>query len=203
MKCLEKDRSRRYETANGLAHDVQRFLADESVEAFPPSASYRLGKFVRKNRGPVLAAAAIFLLLAGGDPGHELGPVPRQAAWIAEAARTRGEREAKLQAQKRLEQIEKGSELLASVFKDLDPRSEEREGKSLRVILADRLSRAGEQIEGEVIGDPLVAAGLQLPPGVVVAPPGSGRIGDPTPGKISGDPGDRDSAPTTSTPSPA
>ena len=162
MKCLEKDRSRRYETANGLARDVGRFLADESVEAFPPSAGYRLGKFVRKNRGPVLAAAAIFLLLAGGILGTSWGLFRARRAWIAEAARTRGEREAKLQAQKRLEQIEKGSELLASVFKDLDPRSEEREGKSLRVILADRLSRAGEQIEGEVIGDPLVAAGLQL-----------------------------------------
>src|SRR5262249_28617846 len=48
MKALEKDRSRRYETANGLAQDVRRYLADEMVAARPPSAGYRLGKFVRR-----------------------------------------------------------------------------------------------------------------------------------------------------------
>src|SRR5262249_40350899 len=48
MKALEKDRSRRFETANGLALDIQRYLADEPVQAGPPSASYRLRKFVRR-----------------------------------------------------------------------------------------------------------------------------------------------------------
>src|SRR5205807_715510 len=47
MKALEKDRSRRYETANGFAMDVQRYLADEPVQACPPSAVYRLRKFTR------------------------------------------------------------------------------------------------------------------------------------------------------------
>src|SRR5688500_6720872 len=50
MKALEKDRSRRYETANGLARDVQRYLNDETVQACPPSAGYRLGKFARRNK---------------------------------------------------------------------------------------------------------------------------------------------------------
>jgi serine/threonine protein kinase/tetratricopeptide (TPR) repeat protein len=50
MKCLEKDRNRRYETAGALALDVQRFLNDEPVEACPPSAAYRLKKFARRNR---------------------------------------------------------------------------------------------------------------------------------------------------------
>src|SRR5262249_27973572 len=50
MKALEKDRSRRYETANGFAMDVQRYLAGEAVLAVPPSASYRLRKFARKHR---------------------------------------------------------------------------------------------------------------------------------------------------------
>src|SRR5436309_1487868 len=45
MKCLEKDRARRYETANGLARDIERHLSDEPVEAFPPSGLYRLRKF--------------------------------------------------------------------------------------------------------------------------------------------------------------
>ena len=59
MKCLEKDRDRRYETADGLAQDVERYLADEPVQARPPSVAYRVRKFVRRNRGPVLAAAAV------------------------------------------------------------------------------------------------------------------------------------------------
>jgi serine/threonine protein kinase/tetratricopeptide (TPR) repeat protein len=66
MKCLEKDRSRRYDTANGLARDVERYLADEPVEACPPSRGYRLGKFLRKHRSGVLTAATIFLVLVIG-----------------------------------------------------------------------------------------------------------------------------------------
>jgi serine/threonine protein kinase/WD40 repeat protein len=63
MKALEKDRTRRYETANGLARDLQRYLADEPVEACPPSAGYRLRKLVRKYKQPLAAAAASALLL--------------------------------------------------------------------------------------------------------------------------------------------
>jgi tetratricopeptide (TPR) repeat protein len=57
MKCLEKDRNRRYETANGFAMDVQRYLADEPVRACPPSALYRFRKFVRRNKRAVAVAA--------------------------------------------------------------------------------------------------------------------------------------------------
>ena len=59
MKALEKDRNRRYETANGFASDVQRYLADETVSACPPSALYRFGKFARRNKGAFLAASAL------------------------------------------------------------------------------------------------------------------------------------------------
>jgi serine/threonine protein kinase/tetratricopeptide (TPR) repeat protein len=62
MKALEKDRSRRYETANGLAHDIERYLADEPVQACPPSAWYRFRKFARRNK----AALAVATTLAGG-----------------------------------------------------------------------------------------------------------------------------------------
>src|SRR4051794_29796017 len=50
LKALEKDRARRYDTANDFAQDLQRQLNNEPVEAGPPSALYRLGKFVRRNR---------------------------------------------------------------------------------------------------------------------------------------------------------
>jgi tetratricopeptide (TPR) repeat protein len=63
MKALEKDRNRRYETANGLALDVQRYLGDEAVFARPPSAGYRLQKFVRKHRTAVAVTTGFALLL--------------------------------------------------------------------------------------------------------------------------------------------
>jgi serine/threonine protein kinase/tetratricopeptide (TPR) repeat protein len=66
MKCLEKDRSRRYETANGLARDVQRYLRDEAVEACPPSTGYRVKKFARKHRQLLATATAFALLLLAG-----------------------------------------------------------------------------------------------------------------------------------------
>ena len=61
MKALEKDRGRRYETANGFATDVQRYLADEPVQACPPSAGYRLRKFARRNTRALLTASVVAL----------------------------------------------------------------------------------------------------------------------------------------------
>src|SRR5262245_58259466 len=57
MKALAKERARRYVTADALARDVERYLMNESVGACPPSALYRLSKFTRRYKGPVLAAA--------------------------------------------------------------------------------------------------------------------------------------------------
>ena len=63
MKSLEKDRSRRYETANGFAMDVQRYLDDEAVQACPPSATYKLRKFARKHRTALRVAVAFVVML--------------------------------------------------------------------------------------------------------------------------------------------
>jgi serine/threonine protein kinase len=65
MKAMEKDRTRRYETASGLARDIERYLNDEPVEAGPPGARYRLQKFARKNRKALRIAVAFasFLVL--------------------------------------------------------------------------------------------------------------------------------------------
>src|SRR5262245_39307531 len=73
MKCLEKDRSRRYETVSALARDVERYLRDETVEARPPSAGYRARKFMRRNRGRVIAAGLLFLVLIAGVIGTTAG----------------------------------------------------------------------------------------------------------------------------------
>ena len=66
MRALEKDRARRYTTPNNLAADVRRYLDGDAVVARPPSASYRLRKFVRKNRVTVGLLAGLFTLLTGG-----------------------------------------------------------------------------------------------------------------------------------------
>lgn len=63
MKCLEKDRTRRYETANGFAKDLQRYLDNEPVLARPPSATYRLQKLIRRNRPVVIGALALLVSL--------------------------------------------------------------------------------------------------------------------------------------------
>jgi tetratricopeptide (TPR) repeat protein len=86
MKALEKDRSRRYETANGLARDVQRYLADEVVEARPPSRGYRLRKFVKRNKGQVVAASLVLLALVGGVVGTTIGLLQATAAAAREKA---------------------------------------------------------------------------------------------------------------------
>src|SRR6266581_1026491 len=66
MRCLNKDRSRRYDTASGLARDVERYLHDEPVEACPPSAGYRLKKLARRYKKTLLTAVAFALLLVAG-----------------------------------------------------------------------------------------------------------------------------------------
>jgi hypothetical protein len=63
MRCLEKDRNRRYETASSLAADVERYLHDEPVRACPPSTWYRFRKFARRNRRAVVTASAAALVV--------------------------------------------------------------------------------------------------------------------------------------------
>jgi tetratricopeptide (TPR) repeat protein len=91
MKALEKDRNRRYETAIGFAMDLERYLADEPVQACPPSSVYRVKKFVRRNKGPMLAASLVLLTLLAGIIG---------TTWQAVRAgkRAEGERLAKVLA---------------------------------------------------------------------------------------------------------
>jgi serine/threonine protein kinase len=85
MKALDKDRTRRYETANALARDVQRYLDDEVVEARPPSAGYRLKKFARKHRGQVLAGLLVFAALLIGVVGTTIGFIRAEQARSDEA----------------------------------------------------------------------------------------------------------------------
>ena len=72
MKCLEKDRTRRYETANGLAADLRRFLNSEPVIARPPTGFYRLKKTIRRNRGRFAATLSIIAALLIGIGANPL-----------------------------------------------------------------------------------------------------------------------------------
>jgi hypothetical protein len=113
MKCLEKDRGRRYETANGLAADIRRYLADEPVLACPPSRVYQLRKFARRNKGEVIAASLVVFALLAGIAGTSIGLFEakrherlalaaadqEREAKVREAERAEGERLAKLDAQ--------------------------------------------------------------------------------------------------------
>jgi eukaryotic-like serine/threonine-protein kinase len=182
MKALEKDRTRRYETANGLARDLQRYLADEVVEARPASSGYRLRKFARRNRAALATTTTIGLLLIAGivvstwqavrARGAEIAAIKaadaeRLAKLDAEAQKSKAmaaaaaEKEARGQAQRRLTQIEKGNEIITSIFTELDIRKVREGTEPLEAVLAERLVKAAGQLEGEAVGDPLVVAGLQ------------------------------------------
>ena len=87
MKALEKDRTRRYDTANGFAADVLRHLAFEPVQAAPPSRAYQVRKFVRKNRGMMMAASLVLLALLVGLTGTTWGLFRADRALAAEARR--------------------------------------------------------------------------------------------------------------------
>jgi tetratricopeptide (TPR) repeat protein len=114
MKCLEKDRARRYETANGLAMELQRYLNHEPVLAGPPSAAYRLRKFVRRNRGGVLSGALVALALLGGLVGTTYGLVRAEARRVeAEAARAL--------AQQRAHETQQVADFQARMLSEIDP----------------------------------------------------------------------------------
>jgi len=125
MKCLEKDRTRRYETANALARDIERYLDDEPVEACPPSARYRLGKFLRRHKGPVVAAGLLLMTLVGGIVGTSWGLVRAANALRAEARAVEEERQARNReaAQRRLADEQRA---LAEKRKELAEANEKR-----------------------------------------------------------------------------
>ena len=113
MKCLEKDRERRYDTANALAMELRRYIDGQPVLAGPPSATYRLGKFVRRNKAGVVAAALVGAALLAGLVGTSAGLVEAnrqrgaavRSAGEAVAARERAE-DAEQRAQRRADELQ-------------------------------------------------------------------------------------------------
>jgi eukaryotic-like serine/threonine-protein kinase len=121
MKCLEKDRARRYETANALAMDLRRYLRHEPVLAGPPGAAYRMGKFIRRHRVPMAAVGGTTLALLAGVVGIALALNEAQQQRVAaEQART--------EATQRALELERVAEFQSSLLGELDP---ERIGQAL------------------------------------------------------------------------
>ena len=152
MKAIEKDRGRRYETANGFAADILRHLANEPVLAAPPSTVYRLRKLVRKHRGAVTAACLIVVALLAGIVGTTLG--------LIEANTRRREAETNLRFASR------GNAILGSVFEGLDPQASYETVSELRNALRDNLNKAVTELDGSALGDPLIVATMQYTLGV-------------------------------------
>ncbi len=142
MKALEKDRKRRYESPIALAEDIQRHLDHQPVSAGPPGTRYKAWKFINRHRGKVAAAGEA---IEERDRADEATRVATEAA----AAETL----AKDEALRRLSQVEKGVDILASVFETLDPRENTQTGRPLQAQLAENLDNAIRELEGEAIAD--------------------------------------------------
>jgi serine/threonine protein kinase/tetratricopeptide (TPR) repeat protein len=142
MKAIEKDRTRRYETANGVADDILRHLSNEPVAARPPNRLYRLQKLVRRNKLVFVAAALIAAVLVAATG---------VSVWQAVRA-TRAETLAK----QRLAESEAISKFLTEVFQSPDP---ERDGRTITV--AETLGAAAKKLETDLANQPARRASLQ------------------------------------------
>ena len=150
MKALEKDRNRRYETASAFAADVQHYLSDEPVEACPPSASYRLRKFVRRNRRLLAPMAVIATVLMAATV------VSAWQAWRASDAESRASSEAAIaRAVNDFHQ-----DLLLQV--DSDPKLEGEIRGKRNLTVGEALDRAAATVHARFGNQPLVEAAVRL-----------------------------------------
>jgi serine/threonine protein kinase/tetratricopeptide (TPR) repeat protein len=140
MKALEKDRSRRYETANGFALDVQRYLADEAVLACPPSAWYRLRKFARRNKAriAVVAGASLAVMLTATTIG-----------WAVRDRAAR-EREIERQEEKRREGVAQQASRALAEAQDLCRADRLPEAKAAVQRAEELLADGGDELRGRL-----------------------------------------------------
>lgn len=186
LKALDKDRTRRYATANGLARDIERYLADEPIEARAPTTGARLNKFVKKNRALVVAAAVVLTSLLFGIVGTtEAMNRARRAEGIALAEAAESERANRREAEQRQladesaaaarisETLAKREAATATAVKNFLQRdllrladAQHQADENLRLDpdlkVRDLLERAAGGIEGKFPDQPLVEAELRL-----------------------------------------
>jgi tetratricopeptide (TPR) repeat protein len=137
MKALEKNRARRYETANGLAADIQRHLNNEPVTAAAPGAGYKIQKFVRRHRVGVMAGSFVLLALVAGIIGTTWGLLD------ALHQKHEAEREGKI--------ARHTTEFLTGMFESIDPA----EAKLRDITVREILDQASGKIGTAFPGDPM------------------------------------------------
>ncbi len=150
MKCLEKDRARRYETANGLARDIQRHLANEPVVARPPSAVYRVQKLVRRNQLLFAAVGAVVLALVLGL-GLSTWLFFRERAGRQEQARLRQQAQMeKAKAQTEAAKSQQVAQFLKEMLAGVGPsKALGRDTAMLREILDKTAERIGKELTNQ------------------------------------------------------
>jgi eukaryotic-like serine/threonine-protein kinase len=166
MKCLERQRERRYETANGLARDIECYLADLPVEARPPSARYRFGKFLRRNKAAVMAASLVFLALLAGMAGTTFGLLRAEAqrAIAEKAEKAEGEQraQAEIERDKAIASEAKSKAINEFLIQDLLTQAEPGNNAAEdHVTLLEVLDRAAEQVGTRFTAQPDVESALR------------------------------------------
>ena len=151
MKAMQPDRALRYETANGLATDLRRYLADEPVIARPPSATYRLSKFVRRHRVGVFAAGAILVSVVASAVVATVGYVRA----------TRAEHRAASEA----EAAKQVTNFLVDLFRVSDPG----ESRGNTLTAREILDRGTKRVTTELAAQPLLQARIMQTMGTVHA----------------------------------
>jgi tetratricopeptide (TPR) repeat protein len=143
MKALEKDRTRRYETAASFSADIERYLSDEPVQACPPSAVYRWHKWVRRHKAAAAVASAVVIGLIVGTAGLTIGLFQaRQKQQVAEQQKQRAvegekkEKEARRRLQQTTSELDEANRRLAV------------EGARLALEKGNALVKAGDSQEG-------------------------------------------------------
>jgi eukaryotic-like serine/threonine-protein kinase len=157
MKCLEKDRTRRYETANGLATDIRRHLENEPVLACPPSTAYRFQKMVRRNKVMVSATAVVFVVLLLGvvvSTSQAIRATSAKAQALAEKRRADDEA-AKQEAVNRFL-----NEMLASADPDHLSANDQTKGRNITIV--EVLDEAARQLDaGSLKERPAIEAAIR------------------------------------------
>ncbi|MBL8762640.1 MAG: tetratricopeptide repeat protein [Phycisphaerae bacterium] len=180
MKCLEKDRARRYPTPNALAAELIRYLGNEPVLARPPSATYRIGKFVRRRKGLVTALAVVAITMLAGVAA---------SLWQARVAREQRDRAVEAEARQRLLTVaesdarrdaefarRKAETTSAFVIEALN-RSDPNQGGRQGVLVTEAMQAAAAQLDrGQFQGEPAIEASLRAAIAVILS--GNGRSED-------------------------
>ncbi len=180
MKCLEKNRTRRYDTANVLAMEIERHLNNEPVLAGPPSTTYRLHKFVRRNRGAVLAGSVVTVALiaatsisitfgvresrarAGEETQRKLAEDESENARLAETEQRRLA-EAEAAARAKEERERRKAEAINKFVTNALVSSDPHKGGAQGFLVTDAMEQAIELLDaGELKDQPETEAGLRL-----------------------------------------